>query len=734
MDDPGASASASNASGAAGAATPDTLSRRYSVHDIDVLDAYLSRLDKLSSALPPKSSLPNSPRSPGQRFQIATSIASGLDNSGTQSPLLRTGSSSSEASPRPSSTLEPLANYIAASSWLTGSLPIRRVRSKSLSDGASGAGIASLPNSSQPTSPTAHKGSHFPSNAGRRVAAPIDRSSLASPSARKPSDHLDQGQTATSPQRANTILTAVPTDKFGRHRKLKRRSVPTPLATTIPSSSDGVDNSLDSAKSESVDLASLSIAEGSEGEADISDIEPTGGHDQTEIAIQGAAEVDENPPRDLQRSDTLTETLASANCRTRRAMTSPLTSPPLEDQQPFRPISASTSLQQQRRPSTASSQTRLQARSPFSAPGSPEWRKRHFPRQASTHEIDEDQQEMYHGSGKRRDMLTATEALAELGRQTPMESAAKPRVRKLSRESYSSKGSSLFDRAGKAAEDPRRESIDSRASSNHSIRLFARNGAKTPSVPASQTQSFGSIYSQASPVAATSSGNRSQQPRRPRLEARDDRIRSTRPRFASTRSTSSLPLSGEHDSSPYNHAQTLSSDDEFDLRNPRRASIPNALLSYNSPTLLKANRASLAVPPPFGRSYSYDDRGSASPTSPSHGGDEKQPRLSAHSRDMEQAVLLWIPDEAAWSAKGSHGRQLTKVLLGNVPRKKVTKRDSKHVLSTTNEGRSSTAKGKEKAKDRLSSATPAGRWRECQAVLKPTGQLELFSEVGTGFA
>lgn len=732
MDHPGPSAPV------AGGSTSDLVepaSRRYSVNDIDELEGYLTRLAKLSSALPSKASLPNSPRSPSQRFHFAggsatASLDAAVSPTTPASPLSRNGSSR-EASPRPSSTLEPFASYIAASNWLQGSLPIRRVRSKSLSDGSNSRVLSSPTVPSQPTSPQGPKSPLTAAHAGKRTAPPISWTPVASSTGR-PGQRTPESQTAGSPQRSNTFVTAVPTDKFGSRRKIKRRSIPSPLPIASPSVGSAIEAGPSSARSESVHFTSFSIAESSEGEADASD---------PDIQVSRPASTATTTGPNIDRADTTdgvcnlrAETPVQASSvahRTRRAMSSPLTSPAMADSlstQSFRTSSTSSGGHLQARPSTANSQTRLQARSPFSGQSSPEWRKRHFPRRAASYDNDDvDEEATYHGQSRQRELMTATQALAELGRHEPAEPVVKARSRKISRESFSSKGSSLFEKGGKSLDDPRRESIDSRASSSHSIRLFGRSG-KAPTMPASQTQSFGSVYSQPSPVATTSSGISAQQTRKPRLQARDDRHPPIRPKFTSTRSTSSLPLNGGNDTSAHDLTAGLSSDDDLDHRNPRRASIPNASAIYAAASTVLSNRASLAVPPAFGRSYSYDDSASHAALNPDLRAADNS--VNARTRDMAQAVLLWVPDDAGSAVKVGHGRQLTKVLLGNVPRKKVTKRDSTHVLSAqADEGRPSTAKGKEVAKDRLPSTIPSGRWRQCEAVLKPTGQLSLFSDV-----
>lgn len=730
------SSSGQSESGTASAGDPgpgtaaDVPSQRFSIHDIDELDGYLTRLDRLSPALPAKASLPNSPRSPSQRFHTASSIATGIDSalsspSGPASPLSPTASSK-ETSPRASSALEPFASYIAASNWLLGSVPIRRVRSKSLSDSLSlGTTYSPTELGSQPSSPTPSTAATFLSNGERRPAAPPI--SWTSPI-------RSSSQTGASPQRANTPTTSVSADgglAIHTRRKLKRRSVPTPLPIILPSPGSPTENSIASAKSDHVRFSTYSINESSECEADESEIERDNYID-SHLAGRGPTE------QEAYRSKTPTQGSTIASTRTRRAMTSPLVSPSIMDAQSVRSsqtASSSSSHQRQARPGTAFSQVRLEARSPFSAQGSPEWRKRHFPRQVSSYDdLNDDSDEALYPAGKKKDMVTATQALSDLVRQETAVPAPATRSRKVSRDSLSSMGSSMQEKISKVTNDPRRESVDSRASSNHSLRLFGRGAGKPSSIPASQTQSFGSVYSQASapsPIATTSSGiSASQQSRRPRLEARDDRTRPLRPRFTSTRSTSSLPLNGEHADDSLDIGQALSSDDEANFRNPRRASIPNASAIYAAGASAKANRASLAVPPAFGRSYSYDDKSSVASTSP-HGRPLVE-SASPRERDMAQPVLLWVADEllASGSSKTGHGRQLTKVLLSNVPRKKVTKRDSSHTLAVGGtEERPSTAKGKERAKDRLPSGLPLGKWKQCEAVLKPTGQMSLFSEV-----
>ena len=870
----------------------------HSKSEVDELDGWLRRLEALQCAQPPKASLPSSPRegrqarprphpqSPGpyliqdeqQRDQqqdlprlhseqevpqdqhgSERSVVVQLDEaetaaddpdaeevqaftsiSGARAYNTARDKTVAEASPRPTSTLDPTLRHEGPLRLDPQHHVLRRYRSKSLSDkpGAS---------SSKPTARIAQAPDvHGSSDTHATATSPSHAGSVRRASHFKDVIGYQQHQKERSDQTASTP------SSFGRSlsRAHKKRAKPIPPPLPIQlffgfgSARSGKDRA-DSSDTEEERFTSC--ASDTEGDQTIiegrspgldscnSDLEPPSPLLASPTSTQSTHTRSPSYPALAPSSPSAIhwQTSSTRPRRKLRRMTAPQAGPSSPASTSGRPATAGA-VGSAGGPFAA---VKYQARSPFASPGSPEWRRRNFPRApSSSYDSDEDVPLAETASAKARERgLTAAQILAELGSVDPGDLAVGEggsplkaeassgntspgfvrRLRKSSRESsigsiaaavkasasHSKEASGASTGSGAfVPRDPRRESVDSRASgSSLATPLSFLGGIGRSSKQHAQTQSTAVPPAQASPSGSSTYSTQqavatSGQPRKPKLQARDDRPRpAARLRFPSTRSTSSLPLHDEEERFPYHRNSTSSSaprtsKDSLSLarladgvsmyvsskrssgssddiaNNPRRASIPHVSQLYASASSARANRASLAVPPAFNRSYSYDDASAARDQAAALGvstsaADARSSLEQPHLRELAHAILLWFPADAsagrsALSAHASassgpasgsgggmygHGRALTKVLLGNVPsRKKVAKRDSVHGLLVGTGGPDGRAeerkdgKGKEKERSKYkypSTLLPAGQWRTCEAVLKPNGQLALFSEV-----
>lgn len=769
---------------------------------MDELDGWLRRLESIPSARPekvvfrPRSSTGES-RSKGSSNSIVHRTARSGSGSafitGLTSPTDSTSSfksipeetgdggdsnSKKEPSTRPGSALgSAVAAAAVRQIHLTSSSPLGRARSKSLSD-------TPAPNPSSSSSAQGEAGtvvSQSPLSLLPVTSVPPIINPLSSQS------HSDATKSKTH------RLSQIPVGLTAK--SIKRRSVPSPLPLQVSLTSPVYANRRGSeksfiqpegdpdsngervgAKEEKGDIVS-SETEGEEEEEGYRTVQespfieeapkfPDSFNSQTPGEEIGEREEtgEEESYSDLDGTPTIqAETPSPPRQRKlrRRRMASPASArfDPSETASSAQSIRSAASGGNMSSTGTGSrSSLKLQPRSPFASPHSSDWPRRRFGQsEDSSVEMEDNLTKEY--SQKKDEYVTAAEAIRDM-------------VRQPSHDSLGSIGKQKQREEEEMTASASRQSMESRVSSTQSHRPWVR---------VNKTSNGGaSSVTNASP---SSIG-----PRRPKLEARDDRIpkreRPLRPRFNSSRSASSLPLdeelNGNRSQSPIFAKKLSWQDDEDDLdydddsvsQDRRRASVSSASQLYSSAegariaaasrssSSASTRRTNLAVPtPPFARSQSYDHverhaehllRSSSSSTV----------TVDQSLQEYRHPCWLWISASQAAlldpssstknaysSSSSSHSKSFSKVLLGNVPgKKKVQKRDSTQfsalvgspsvpTFSSSMSGsigdisisreKDGKGKGKEKSSSKSTSTYQEG-WKKCEVRLQANGLLSFY--------
>lgn len=722
-----------------GAARPASISI-YSQQEVDELDGWLRRIERLGeSTQPPRPILtPRSSRISG-RTRPSTADSGGLavkrDDSSTTTTLRSPPTSPPlhHDSPR---SLASIQEAQAVVSSVSGLFPVSdpdhspsNSRQRSHSHSSAFPGSSSISKTTD-SSKTLH---------GALSSTRVNQSATES----------------TDPHTSLSLTTAAPSststpESPSRDRTLKRRSVPSPLPIHLSfhntssskqrkGGSAGHHRRVSSASSGSEPRAEAGHTPGVDREKDLQSVSnhvpPEASHPQllpTSPGKGGRVETTNSSARSTARHITPlaieTSPVSSPSPtgkRFKRRMTSPLSnfSFPFDERSLHsnasssdRPLGSAGGSASSRAgggggPSSQPSQYRFQPRSPFTS-RRPALSDRRF-----GSETDSDDNHGGEAAGlamandaggstssregpttaKRRDYVTATQALADALSDTfHMQ-------RRSSKDSFGSRKSSLFATTGNSASNasfggapgqPARDSIDSHASSSASFTHVRPNPYpyqapstpsqhRAPSSPATSTKPASSI---ASFQSSTNSADLVPLVGRRKLEARDDRVfpNRPRPRYDSTRSASSLPGDGgddEHESD-YLHQPA------------RRASIPvrhktpqgsSTELPSSSTLLDSTTKKTLpATIPPFARSQSYDARLSGLVYDSGVNTTHRDSSLPPHQRDMVESAHLWIPDRdiartnaSGGSVVGKGGKGLGRVLLASVPKKKSSsKRDS----------------------------------------------------------